>query len=972
MIAVVALLVVVAQTPSPPTAVSAQVPSAASKYIGRTIVQAEVFVEGRRSDDPMLLSLLETTPGAPLSMATVRETIAHLYSLGRYQDVSVDATDVPGGVRLRFDLTPLHNVTQIEFSGSLGLDRGDLRRAVTDRFGATPPASRSAAAAELLQRYFNERGYLDAAIRPTLEERHDPEGTILTFEVASGPRAHVGNVRIIGDPGQPRDRFLREIHADPGRPYQLVEVQDRLSDYIQDLRRNGRYEASGSHRMASRSDDGRSVDLEVTIEPGPEVTIRFEGDPLPKERIDELVPVRREGSVDIDIIEDSEARIVAFLHQQGHWKASVTSTRQQADSRLEIVFTVRKGPRYRIDSQVEVSGNASIPRAELQPALQAMEPGDLFLARELDAAAAAVRGIYMRRGFAQVKVESAPNELPAVAGEGRVKPVIVITEGPQLRIGQIAFAGNSAVATRELQGAVALSTGAPYFEPEVIRAREAVLREYLNRGFASAAVDVTRQIVDGSRVDVTFGVSEGQQTFIDHVLIVGNVKTRADVIQRELGALQPGQPLGLNALFEARRRLSELGLFRRVNISEIVHGESGRRDLLISVQEAPATSLGYGGGLEVNNRLDTNEAGEATERLELAPRGFFEIGRRNIGGKNRSVNLYTRLSLRSETDSQSQEGDLFAFPEYRIVATYREPKTFGWDADVTITGAIEQGERSTFKFARKGINAEMMRRLSPQIRASARYALGTTRIFDRRADEDADENPFNIDRVFPQVRLSAFSAVIARDTRDDLLDPGRGFYMSAEGTLAARSIGGQVGFIKSYLQLNAYRELPVGRRAVLAGRVALGTADGFPREITVTGPDGLPTTEVIEDLPASERFFAGGDTTVRGFALDTVGTEKTISSSGFPRGGNGLVLANLELRVPVWRDLGAAVFLDGGNVFERTSQIDVAELRGSTGFGIRYRSPIGPLRFDVGFKLGAPRPGEDSRRAFHFSFGQAF
>jgi outer membrane translocation and assembly module TamA len=130
----------------------------------------------------------------------------------------------------------------------------------------------------------------------------------------------------------------------------------------------------------------------------------------------------------------------------------------------------------------------------------------------------------------------------------------------------------------------------------------------------------------------------------------------------------------------------------------------------------------------------------------------------------------------------------------------------------------------------------------------------------------------------------------------------------------------------------------------------------------------------LEDLPASERFFAGGDTTIRGFALDSVGSAKTITATGFPRGGNGMLLLNAELRVPVWRDLGAAFFVDGGNVFERTTQIDLGDLRGSVGFGLRYRSPIGPVRLDLGFKLDRRISGGrlESPRGIHFSIGQAF
>jgi outer membrane protein assembly complex protein YaeT len=956
------------QAPAPP--LSASQPSTAATYLGRSISAVVLTVEGEPVTDPMLLGLIESRTGTPLSMASVRETIAHLYSLGRFQNVSVNAAVDGDGVRLTYELVPLHSVQSLQFAGNLGLSRGQLRRAVVDRFSATPSAARAANVAEMLQNFYFDRGYLAAAIRPVVEVRHDPDGTVLTFQIDSGPRASVRNVIVEGNPLQPREPFLDRIAATPGRPYQRVEVQEKLAEYLTQMHRQGRYEAQGSHRILAQSDDGRSVDLLVTVDPGPAISLRFEGDPLPKARIEELVPIRQEGAADADIIEDSERRIAGYLQQLGYWKASVTSARRETAGQVEIVFTVRQGLQYRIDGGATLSGNASIPVEDLTPALENLEDGEIFTVANLDAALSSLRGIYLRRGFAQVKVESAAAETnPTPAGEGRVKPVIVIAEGPEIRIGTITFSGNADLPAGVLSARLGSRTGAPYYEPQVIQDRESVLSEYLNQGFAAASVEVVPTVIDGSRANIDFKITEGPQSIVDHVLIVGNVKTDTRVIEREI-QLREGQPLGLQAMFETRRRLGALGLFRRVRIEEIPHGDSNRRDVLITVEEAPSTTIGYGGGLELSERLGRGPAGEAVGQFELAPRGFFEIGRRNIRGKNRSANLYTRLSLRSDFDEGEGGGDQFGFAEYRVVGIFREPLTFDWKADVTITGAVEQGVRSTFNFARRGITAELLRQLAPRVRAGARYTFANTRIFNQQLTEESEQSA--IDRAFPQVSLSAVGTSIARDTRDDVLEPTRGYFMSAEGSLASRLLGGQVGFIKSYVQAQGYRRLPSSRRLVVAARVALGLADGLPREIIVTDAQGNPIAEIIEDLPASERFFAGGDTTVRGFALDSLGTAETLTPNGFPIGGNGLVLMNAELRFPVWGDLGGAVFVDGGNVFERVTQIDISELRTTAGFGIRYRSPVGPLRFDIGFKLDRRAYGDRDRQAFHFSFGHAF
>jgi outer membrane protein insertion porin family len=953
------------------SSVLAQLPAS---YVGERIVSVQLVREGRPLDDPAVNALVETRTGQPLSMMHVRESIMHIFGLGRFQDVQVEAVAAPGGVLLRYNLVPRHTVERVDFRGepALGLSEGLVRSVVTNRFGTSPPVGRAEDAARAIEQLYHDHGYLRATVTPVATERHDPDRTLLEFDIKPGPRAVIGTATVEGQPAEGTDAFLRKIRAVSAQPYEPATIADELSKYVQKLRRTSRYQAAASFQ-ARPSADGTTVDLTMSLQTGPVVTIAFEGDPLPKDKLDDLVPIAREASVDEDLIEDSIQRIRTFLNQQGHWKGDASATRQEGEGTLRIVFAVRRGPQYRIAERgVEVQGNRAVPIEQLRPALVKLQTNDIFVESNLSAAVGAIAGQYQRLGFAQAKVAAGANEVtPTTGDQAIVQPVITIVEGPLTLIGDVTFDGNTNLPVDQLRGMVSSTTGAPYYEPRVVADREALVLEYRNRGFAAANVVVVPALTpDGTRAHLAFHVTEGPQTIVDHVLIIGNTRTDQRVIQREL-LLQPGKPLGLEDLVESQRRLGALGLFRRIRIEELSHG-GATSDVLVTVEEAAATTFSYGGGLEAGRRLRESAEGQARERLEFAPRGFFEVGRRNIGGKNRSADLYTRLSLRPSEDSGGSNGtNPFGFAEYRIVGTYREPRAFGVNADLSFTAAVEQGARSSFNFARKGINAEVVRRLGPGLRASGRYSFGTTRTFDEKLSL---EDQSRIDRIFPQVRLSALAGGISRDRRDDVLDPERGTFVSAEGTVATRALGGQVGFIKSYVQGFWFRRLPVKRRIVFASRVALGLADGFPRTAESTDALGPPVTVTIEDLPASERFFAGGDTTIRGFALDTVGAPNTISATGFPRGGNALLVMNGELRVPVWKDFGAAVFVDGGNVFDRATEFDLGELRGSVGVGVRYRSPIGPIRFDIGFKTDRREIGGEleRRRALHFSIGQAF
>src|SRR5207249_3935126 len=280
--------------------------------------------------------------------------------------------------------------------------------------------------------------------------------------------------------------------------------------------------------------------------------------------------------------------------------------------------------------------------------------------------------------------------------------------------------------------------------------------------------------------------------FVDHVLIVGNVRTSVKTIVRAL-QIGPGDPLGLAAVNDAQQRLASLGLFRRTRIAELRHGDETTRDLLVTVEEAPATTIGYGAGGEVYARVvrRAEDAGVAAEKIEFAPRASFQIGRRNLWGKNRSVDLFTSVSLHPKdspvfANQPAPSGNGYGFAQYRIQATFREPRLFDTAADAYLTGTLEQQIRSSFNFSRQSAGAGIARRLTRHLSITGSYQIQRVRLFDENI---LPADRLDIDRLFPQVRLSSFSSSLIRDSRDDQVDPRHGAYVSANGQLAGRAIG---------------------------------------------------------------------------------------------------------------------------------------------------------------------------------------
>jgi outer membrane protein insertion porin family len=962
---------------------SAQV-VAPARGLGEPVVSQSVAIDARPVSDPALLELVETRVGSPLAASAVRESIAHFMGLGRFDDVVVSVAQATGGVAVSYDLVPARAVGHVVFRGNVGVSERLLRDRIEERFGAAFPLSRLNDLAPFLESVYHDQGYLQARVTPRPEVAESSARDEVTVEVESGPRVTLSAVLAEGNAPIALADIPRRLDLAAGQYYRKADVDRKLDKLVSDLREQGYYEARADHRLRPGTQPG-SAELAINVDGGARITVVFEGDPLSQKERRELVPIEREGSVDEDLLEDSANRIEGHLRAQGYRDADAEYERTPRDGGLAVVFKVRRGPQFRT-ARVTLAGATGVPEADLRAMLRTRE-GDPFVQAAVESDAATLAEQYRRRGYTQVRVEPL-----AVPEAGNTSPVpvdvrLIVIEGPRTAVGAITVTGQTAVDEAALQAAVTSRTGQPYYQQQVAIDRDGMLLVLLNRGYSSAVVDARVTFTqDRSSADVAFVVAEGPQVFVEHVLVVGNVKTSAEMVRREV-TLQPGAPLSYAELTESQRRISALGLFRRVRITELDHGEANRRDLLVTVEEAPATTVGYGGGLEGGRRLRQEvPGGAATEVFEIAPRGFVEYARRNLLGRNQSISVFARASLRTRASTTHvAEGETepsgYALRDYRLLGTYRKPRFLSAANDLLITGFLEQGLRSSFNFTRRGARAELTRRLTRELSFSGRYVIERDKLFEERLDPE--DKPL-IDRLFPQVRLSTLSAAVIRDTRDDPLAPTRGALLGWDNDVAARAIGSEVGFVKSFAQGFFYRRLPGRKATIFAAGARLGLGRAFAREVPildangdpVLDPDGEPTIEVVTDVPASERFFAGGDTSVRGYALDRLGIPfKTIDVNGFPTGGNAVFILNAELRVPVIGGLGAVGFMDAGQVFNRVSDFDFGEIKPTAGVGLRYLSPIGPIRVDLGFKLDRGRlpTGEQERLTeLHISLGQAF
>jgi outer membrane protein insertion porin family len=951
-------------------------PSLAHAQGGAPIVEILLDEEGRVVNEPAVLRLIETRVGDRLSVRSVRDTIAHLMAFGRYEDVQVMSEPMNGGVRVKYLLLPRHPIDRIEFVGMVELSEDDLRRLITERFGASPSPTRISEVAEALRLEYRRRGYPGAKLTPRVEATHDPDRSTLVIEVTAGPQARVLDVRLTQVDATDRSTLTEVPDIKVGDTYDEIEIGRKLQAWETRMRDRGYYEAR-ANQNASISDDG-SVFLFLNLELGQMVRLVFEGDRLPDGEINRLVPVQREASADEDLLEDSQSMIESYLHARGYRDATAEYTREERAGELVITFQIMRGPRYLV-REVALTGNFVLPTQQLLPLIR-MKEGDPFVRSTLAIGGAAIESTYRVSGFTRPQLKASES---VVAPEDPADPdrlvniTIAIVEGPRTEVRTVTFQGNMALNETELRKRISTGPGRVYSVADIVSDRDSIVQAYHDLGFESVVVTPQPTFAEkDARADVRFTIVEGPQIIVDHVIISGNRRISTETIEREI-VLRTGQPYGEAAVAQSRLNLNRLELFRRVQIEALAHSGDTRRDVLVRVEESASTTVDLSGGLEGGYfGRPTGEGGLVEDRFEVTPRGSVQVTRRNLWGKNRTMTVFTRVSLRTR-DTQADATQLnppeqiessYGFHEYRALASYREPRLFRSSAELVVTGIVEQAFRSSFNFARRVVQAQVGNRISDLYTVTGAYSFQRTRLFDIRASQD--EPAWLIDKLFPQVRLSKFSGTLFRDSRDpsEALDPSHGTQVIATADLAARAIGSQVGFIKTYLQGFLYRQLPVRRRIIVALGARLGLAHGFDQEV-----EG----ETVNGLPANERFFAGGDTSVRGFALDRLGNAQTISATtGFPTGGNSVIVLNSEVRAHLFGGFHGIGFVDAGNVFPLASDLDFTDLRPAAGFGLAFKSQrIGMARVDLGFNLNSQEfvPGARERRwVIHFLLGQPF
>jgi len=779
----------------------------------------------------------------------------------------------------------------------------------------------------------------DREIRNSIAPLSFREGQVMRYDLLDRLREHlINSIRERGFPdckvdidvvksGKPYrvDLLVRIEEGEPLKIKRLIIIGDEsvrrligleegdtfdrkaLANGIERIRRH--YKKEGRINFIIGPYTFSEGELSIHLNPGKKLNVSFYGnESIGSKTLLKEIPFVDFESFRDDMIEEAVSNLRSLYHKRGFFNPQIAPIISEDDENINLGFYIYEGKRIKIRSII-FSGNR-LSEKKIKEIMTSKE-GEFLNPEALSFDRDIIVEFYNALGYLKAEVDEPISRIE----DSWADILIEIREGPQSVIEDIKIEGNSHLSDESVMAAIRLEKGNPYNEVDISDARYRILDLCTEKGLLDADITVKREFLD-TGVRVTFLIKEGEPLYFGKTVLKGNQRTKNIVIEREL-LHKEGKPFNYSLLTKERQRLYRLGLFTEVDI-EPIERYGSERDVIVTLREGNAGAVEFGFGYGDYEKY----------------RGFLDISYRNLFGMNRQG------SLRFEASSL----------EERVILNYYEPWFLQRPLPLRVIALMEDRKEKNidtgevrYRLTRHTLTSGIEKNLTEVLKGEFYYEFSVVRTFDVKPDVILSKEDTGT------LAISAIRPGLIYDTRDNPFDPRRGVLAGLTVKAASGLLLSETDFIKVMMNASLYKEL--SRRTVLALSFRTGIAQGFGS---------------TRELPLVERFFAGGRNTVRGYEQDTLGPK---GSDGTPTGGNAFIVANLELRNYIGKGFSVVTFVDGGNVWHKINDMNLS-LRYTAGLGLRYNTPVGPLRIDYGHKLMKEK-GE-STGEIHFSIGHAF
>ncbi len=918
--------------------------------------RAEELVEGQHVAEIRVLddsgrpltgnaTALPLAVGKPFDYSDERASLRALYRTGDFANIRVFADPTAAGLRVDFVVQRnyYNNVVRVE---GLKEPPSEAAALAAMRLSLGEPFRESSLreAIDRLKDTLRSEGLYQAEVRFTLTPHEDTRQMDVLVTVLPGPRAVIGNFDVNNQTPYKNAELVARSKIKPKNTLtsaRLTRASQRLKKYLV----NQGYLGAGILINAGTYDPKTNlVTLNYKVTAGPRVSVSLSGARISKGKLRQLLPIYAEGAVDEDLLQEGRRNIRDYFQRQGYFSADVqVSSHDEPKTGLRVIsYEVSRGDRFRL-AGVAFHGNKYFSkdllegRLTLQPA--SFASSGRFSQSLVRDDGESIRSLYLSNGFLGAKVTSAVDD----NYQGKKNNLFVnfqIVEGPQTLVQSLNIEGYHALSRETLLNVVGSSPGQPYSAASVSSDRNNILAMYYNEGFPEARLDDTvSPAASPNEVVVTYKITEGERIDVAKVLLTGYQYTRPGIIARQV-VIKPNGPLREGDVVESQRRLYNLGVFTRVQIApQNPAGTDPEKVMVVDVQEGGRYTIGYGFGFEVQRiaascsaaTINTPACNPNATEIAASPRGIFEISRANMFGRAQTLTFKARASTLQYRSLVSYSADNFLAKRSLSAAL--------------IGYADKTQDVDTFTSIRYEGSLQLTQKLSSA--SSLQYRYFFRRVVATNINQTI--SPEEIPLYSQPTLASGFGITFARDRRDNPSDPKSGTFNTADVSFASKVLGSSATFYRIFFQNSSFHSF--GRNFVFARSIRFG----------VEPPFGA-TKEM--DIPLPERFFAGGAQSLRGFSLNQAGPRDP--GTGFPIGGLALLVLNQELHFPmrlpfVGNRIGGTLFYDGGNVYSDVNHITLAWKSASptnlnyfshtVGFGLRYSTPIGPVRVDFGYQI---------------------
>jgi outer membrane protein assembly complex protein YaeT len=922
-----------------------------TNFEGRSIAAVTFDPPQQPLDQDERNALVLLKPGAALHMEDIRVAINRMYATGVYYDIQVDVEPKDDQVAVTFLTKNSWFIGRVAVEGQISEppNPGQLVNAAGLALGDAYSHDTLTVAVENVQNLLTANGLYDGSVEPRYNYDADRQLVNLTFVVTGGSRARFGIPELNGDDLRlPADRIISSTKWRRWQPLRWIlgtwkpasqaRVRHGLEGVAGLYQKDGRLESKVSLGDIRYDSDTNTVRPILNITAGPKVSIRTVGYKISAKRLREYVPIYEERTVDRDLLVEGQRNLTDYLQSQGYFDAEVQFKQQMVrNDSAGIDYLINAGERHRLVA-IEIRGNryfkteAIRERMFLQTASLLQYRRGRFSANLLRRDEESIANLYRSNGFRDVSVRSQAED-NYKGRQGDLAVHIIIEEGPQYFVASLDVSGIALLNKEAIFSTLSSTAGQPFSEYNVAVDHDTILSLYFSNGFPNATFEWSSSpAAEPHKVNLKYVIKEGPQQFVREVLTDGLRVTRPSLVEHNL-QLGPGDPLSPIKMTETQRKLYDLGIFSKVDAAiENPEGDIQRKYVLYQMYEASRYSLTGGFGAEFARIGGCSNCLEAPAgQAGFSPRVSLDVSRLNIWGLGHTLTFSSRVS------TLDRRGLLnYSFPRFRDQDNFT----------LTFT-ALYDNTRDVRTFTAT--------RFEGSVQVSQKYSKATTFLY-RYSYRRVGVSSLNISSLLaPQLaapaRVGQLSWSMIYDRRDDPVDPHKGIYSTIDVGISEHAIGSQKNFTR-FLGRNAtYHRL--GKKLVLSRATTFGELHAFHY-------NGDP----LDAIPLPEHFFSGGGTSHRGFPENQAGPRDT--TTGFPLGGTALFFNQTELRFPLLgENIGGVLFHDMGNVYSSIGKLsfrvsqnglnDFNYMVHAVGFGLRYRTPVGPVRIDVGYSINPPK-----------------